>query len=91
MPCITHLGFSQSEATLKRRLDHHRRGTGARLMQVVTASGIDWIVARTWPEGDRARERMMMDGGQLKRYCPISRGSRVRGKAARRGDRPEMR
>ena len=58
-----------STADLDARLAEHQRGTGARLMEVVSQAGIHWTLVRAWP-GDRKRER------QLKNYhrrqlCPL--------------------
>lgn len=55
---------------LERRLHQHRKGSGARLMEVVNQAGIDWQVARTW-EGDRKRERQLKKQGGASRHCPV--------------------
>ena len=52
------------------RLDHHARGYGARLMNVITAAGIGFILARTC-EGTRAVERAVKNQGGAVRYCPL--------------------
>ena len=41
-----YLGYTED---LPKRLSLHKRGLGARLMEVVRNAGIDWVVARTWP------------------------------------------
>lgn len=55
---------------LDRRLSGHRSGSGARLMTVITAAGIDWRLARTW-DGTRARERQLKRQGGASRHCPL--------------------
>lgn len=55
---------------LERRIDEHRRGRGARLMEVVSQAGIDFTVARTWT-GDRVRERQLKKQGGASRLCPL--------------------
>jgi hypothetical protein len=40
------------------RLDQHRKGTGARLTQVVREAGISWVVARTWRGGKRLERKL---------------------------------
>jgi hypothetical protein len=55
---------------LNRRLHQHRNGTGARLMQVITAAGIDFVVARTW-DGGRNLERSLKNRGGASRSCPL--------------------
>ncbi|WP_187281078.1 hypothetical protein [Nonomuraea sp. C10] len=55
---------------LNRRLRQHRNGTGARLMAVITAEGIDFVVARTWT-GGRNLERSLKRRGGASRCCPL--------------------
>jgi len=68
-----YLGYADD---LERRIRHHRDGSGARLMQVVTQAGISWDVVRTW-DGDRSVEK------QLKRWhsgadlCPVCQQARI--------------
>jgi predicted GIY-YIG superfamily endonuclease len=55
---------------LDARLQAHRDGRGARLMEVITTAGITWQLARTWP-GGRDRERAIKDRHDSPRLCPI--------------------
>jgi hypothetical protein len=59
----------QWASDLKARLAEHEHGRGARLLQVITAAGITWKLARTWP-GDRKRERELKNMGGASRRCP---------------------
>lgn len=52
------------------RLIAHTTGHGARLLAVVTAAGIGFRLARTWP-GTRARERQLKRQGGASRRCPL--------------------
>ena len=67
-----------STSDLDARLADHATGRGANLMRVVTAAGIPWTLARTWP-GGRVEERRMKgkathgSKGHTKR-CPLCRG-----------------
>lgn len=54
---------------LEKRLAEHASGRGARLLEVVSAEGITWQLARTW-KGDRYRERSFKQRGKA-RNCPI--------------------
>ncbi len=54
---------------LDARLQAHRNGHGARLMEVVKAAGITWRLVRTWP-GGRDRERAIKDRHEAPRLCP---------------------
>jgi len=56
---------------LETRLDHHRTGHGARLLQVITEAGINFTLARTWEEGDRALERRLKNWHKSRQLCPI--------------------
>ncbi|HEX4811987.1 MAG TPA: hypothetical protein VFV66_04470 [Nonomuraea sp.] len=55
---------------LNRRLRQHRNGTGARLLAVITAAGIDFVVARVWT-GGRNLERSLKNRGGASRCCPL--------------------
>jgi predicted GIY-YIG superfamily endonuclease len=54
---------------LAARVDAHREGRGARLMEVVKQAGGTFRLARTWP-GDRARERAIKDRKEAPKLCP---------------------
>ncbi|HET9970361.1 MAG TPA: hypothetical protein VFQ68_19160 [Streptosporangiaceae bacterium] len=54
---------------LDARLDDHRQGRGARLMEVLRERGIGWHLARTW-EGTRNRERAIKARAEGPRLCP---------------------
>jgi hypothetical protein len=71
-------GWTRDKSTLPKRLAHHRKGSGARLMQVVAEAGIDFTLARTWDDGDRAKERRLKRSGGASRYCPTCRAARAR-------------
>ena len=71
-----YLGFAED---LERRLELHRAGRGARLVEVVVAAGIGFQLVRTW-EGDRTLERVLKNRHNAPaRLCPLCR-------AERRGD-----
>ena len=55
---------------LEARLERHRQGGGARLMEVVTSQGISWTVVRTWP-GGRQLERELKRYHASNRLCPL--------------------
>lgn len=61
-----YLGWTQDLAA---RLEAHRAGTGARLMEVVKQAGGSFSLARTWP-GDRNRERAIKDRHEAPKLCP---------------------
>jgi len=54
---------------LDARLEAHREGRGARLMEVCKERGITWHLSRTW-EGTRDRERAIKDRAESPRLCP---------------------
>lgn len=55
---------------VEQRIEHHRNGQGARLLQVVTAAGISFKVVRTW-RGSRQLERQLKNHHNSKRHCPL--------------------
>jgi predicted GIY-YIG superfamily endonuclease len=68
-----YLGFAED---LERRLELHRAGRGARLMEVVVAAGIGFELVRTW-EGDRTLERLLKNRHNAPaRLCPLCRADR---------------
>lgn len=64
-----------STNSLTKRLEAHKKGHGARLLEVVHQAGITWVLARTW-EGGRTRERQLKRQGGASRRCPICKGER---------------
>ena len=68
---LCHAGhYLGSTNDLESRLQCHRQGNGARLMEVVAEHGITWRLARTWP-GDRTLERRLKRRKEGRRLCPI--------------------
>lgn len=61
-----YLGYTEN---LEQRLEAHRNGSGARLIQVITENGIGFELARTW-EGDRNFERELKNKKHTARLCP---------------------
>lgn len=58
-------------ACLDTRLAAHRAGNGARLMAVITAAGIAWQVARTWPGTTEGHEKTLKDQHDSPGLCPL--------------------
>ena len=69
-----YLGFATQ---VKRRVAHHRAGTGARLTQVLREQGIGFTVVRVWAGGDRALERRLKNRKNSSRLCPVCRAMRA--------------
>jgi predicted GIY-YIG superfamily endonuclease len=69
-----------STRDLTKRLQQHERGRGARLLEVVHAAGISWVLARTW-DGGRRRECQLKKQAGASRFCPLCK----RHKQAQRG------
>ena len=61
-----------SSDDLPARLESHRCGRGARLMEIITTAGINFTLARTWP-GGRDVERRLKNRHASPRLCPICR------------------
>ena len=62
-----YMGYS---VDLDQRLKAHRNGRGARLIEVITAAGTGFSVARTW-NGDRHLERSLKRRKKSPALCPI--------------------
>jgi len=60
---------------LEARIEHHRNGSGAKLLDVVNKAGIKWDVVRTW-EGDRKLERKLKNRKNASQLCPVCREER---------------
>jgi predicted GIY-YIG superfamily endonuclease len=65
-----YLGFTDD---LDARLERHRAGSGARLMEVIKDADITWQVARTW-QGDRKLECQLKNGKRAPRLCAVCAG-----------------
>jgi predicted GIY-YIG superfamily endonuclease len=62
-------------ADIPARISAHRAGNGAKIMQAVTARGIDWQLARTWPTDTISAawgiETALKNWRNGPRICPI--------------------
>jgi predicted GIY-YIG superfamily endonuclease len=68
-----YLGYA---ADVDERIERHRSGSGARLLQVVNAAGIEWQLARTW-SGDRKFERWLKRKKGAAWFCPACNGAKA--------------
>jgi predicted GIY-YIG superfamily endonuclease len=66
-----YLGFTESPTGLDARLAKHASGSGAKLMRAVSQAGIDFDLARVWPDGDRTMERQLKNRNNTPTLCPI--------------------
>lgn len=64
-----YIGFSKDEL-FKNRIEHHKSGSGSRLMRAVTKAGIGWKIARTWPNEDGNFERSLKNKKKSRLLCP---------------------
>ncbi len=69
-----YLGYSHD---VEARLRAHQAGTGARLMEVITAAGIPWHVAKVWPTGTPELERALKLWHSGVRLCPTCKQERL--------------
>jgi len=70
---------------LDARLERHRAGNGARLMEVITDAGIGWEVARTW-SGNRRLERQLKNRKHAALLCPVCAGDAAYRRARKAGN-----
>lgn len=66
-----YLGYTTN---LKKRIAQHRKGSGARLMEVLQEQGIEWSLVRVWSAGTRRDERRMKNCHGSRVFCPVCRG-----------------
>ena len=70
-----YLGYAQDVDV---RLQRHRAGNGARLMEVIVDAGISWEVSRLWPCEDehqaRLLERRLKHWHGSGQFCPLCQG-----------------
>lgn len=59
-----------STKDLTKRVEHHRAGTGAKLLKAINLAGIDWEVVRTWA-GGRQEERALKNRKKASHFCPV--------------------
>ena len=69
-----YIGFTKD---VNKRLSRHRKGQGARLIEVVYQAGIEANLARTWENVDRHFERKLKKQKNSKRLCPICEGKKA--------------
>ncbi len=69
-----YIGFTDN---MERRLhEHELTSRGAKLLQVASAAGIKFTIARTW-DGDRKLERKLKNRKKSSSLCPICRGEAI--------------
>lgn len=56
---------------LKRRLAHHRNGTGAHFTAVAVQAGAELKLARVWDGADRTWERRLKNYKKAHLLCPL--------------------
>lgn len=71
-----YIGWAKS-GNVKRRINRHLAGNGARILQVCNEKSITYELARVWPEGDKAFERRLKRCKKTSRFCPLCRGDRA--------------
>jgi predicted GIY-YIG superfamily endonuclease len=82
-----YLGYT---AELEERLDRHRAGTGARIVEVVTERGIPFALVRTWA-GTRKLERRLKRRRNARLLCPTCYPAKIAAKLAGQTERRRRR
>ncbi len=81
-----YLGYTQDVTA---RLQRHQAGTGARLMEVITAAGIGWHVAKVWPDGTPELERALKLWHSGVKLCPTCKLERLYARTLSQWSRPQ--
>lgn len=63
---------------LDKRIKKHRKGDGARLVEVFAENGIDFVIARVWQDKDRNFERRLKNQKSARKLCPLCRKERLK-------------
>jgi predicted GIY-YIG superfamily endonuclease len=66
-----YMGWAEDSHWME-RVEQHKRGQGAKLMQYVVAAGIGFCLARVWEGRTRHDERRWKSRGKG-RLCPVCR------------------
>lgn len=77
--------YKGSAEDIEARVEEHRRGNGARIMQVATERGIGFELARVWevPNGSlRQAEKIIKQQKNGPRLCPICNERAAKNKVA---------
>jgi hypothetical protein len=73
-----YLGFVERAEGLDARIKKHANGSGAKLTAAASKAGIEFIVARIWPNGDRTYERKLKNRKEGPMLCPVCNASAMR-------------
>lgn len=65
-----YLGFCE-DGNLEKRIERHRKGSGAKILRACVENGIEFKVVRVWEDGDRNFERMLKNKKNSRLLCPI--------------------
>lgn len=66
-----YIGWTTSPANVKRRLEHHKAGCGARFTQACNERGINYGVVRVWNDAGKDFERHLKNQHKPQAFCPI--------------------
>lgn len=66
-----YVGFVERAEGLEARIKKHVGGSGAKLTAAASKAGIEFIVARIWPNGDRNFERKLKNRKEGPDLCPV--------------------
>ena len=59
------------------RFEHHKNGSGARMLRVCNERGINYEIVRIWKNGDKVFERKLKNCKNSSRFCPVCKGERA--------------
>lgn len=65
-----YIGFTEHDSP-EQRLERHRKGNGARILNVLNDRGIGYRITRIWADGDRSLERKLKNRKKSQDLCPV--------------------
>lgn len=66
-----YIGYVCSISNLSRRLEHHRTGNGARILNECNERAINYEIVRVWESATKSFERELKNTKNSPKLCPI--------------------
>lgn len=71
-----YIGWTRNKRTFVKRIEYHRNGHGAKILNACNKMGIDWDVSRVWDDGDTGLEKRLKRWHKSSQLCPVCKGGK---------------